>query len=278
MARKFSLDCEKLWGMPSGVKRQYIENNIKNAEQALSSICEAWCDEGATLYLAFVINSISPSSPTAIQEKQALKDRGFKPYLSDEYLYFYGLNRLSKKKTILYGLHGSNHELYSEMNPQEVEAELESVESFLESNQGFDKLFVYPKNLVDSISIKKYKKWFSYVRVNSRSWLYRTNKGGPKKFKRLLRYLDSFLPIYEFFCLKEPEHDIDNSTVGTHFYRANLSPPLLVIHYLRLRFGVFFMGCIGRDVHIWSHPHNFSGSQFSVKLFCSLQGTKGFMK
>ncbi|MDX2471418.1 MAG: hypothetical protein QNL04_12665, partial [SAR324 cluster bacterium] len=81
-----------------------------------------------------------------------------------------------------------------------------------------------------------------------------------------------------FFCLKEPEHDFENSTVGTHFYRANLPTPLLFMHYLRLRFGVFFMACIGRDVHIWSHPHNFSGSRLAVKLFCSLQGTQGVMK
>lgn len=273
MVKKFSLDCEKLWGMSPGVKGRYIENNVKKSGDALKEICDAWADCGSTLYLAFVSNSIPSSDPIAIQENQILKNRGFDSFLTDEYIFFNDMALLPAKKTILFGLHGSNHEFYSEMNSQEVESEVKKVKSFMDSNQGFDKIFVYPKNLVDSISIKKYMKWFSCIRVNSRSWLYRTNRGGPSRLKRVLRYIDSFLPIYECFCAKEPEHNFNNLTVGTHFYRANLSPPLLYIHYLRLRFGIFFMGCIGRDVHIWSHPHNFSGNQFAVKLFCRLQDT-----
>ena len=131
-------------------------------------------------------------------------------------------------------------------------------------------MFVYPKNLADSYSINEYQQKFQYIRINSRSRLYRTSAQGVSTLKRIVRYLDSFLPVFEFFCDKRPEHEINNAVVGTHFFRANLPNYLLYIHYFRLKFGVIIMSLMGQKMHIWSHPHNFAGNPLAINLFCKL--------
>lgn len=269
---EFSLDCELLWGMPPGIKKDYIQNNIENDEPMLEKIVDGWLGNKNKLYLAFVLNAL-PNKLDHLYDNHTTSTVISKHGLKTAKIEY--SNCLIEKiegrndKNIRMGVHGVSHSLYNEMTRNKLEVETCAIEKFLKNNREYSSLMVFPKNIIDYKLMPRYINMFSKIRINSASWLYKTNKNGVTKIKRILRYLDSFVPIYELFCDKRPEYENFNIVVGTHFYRANLPGILLMVHIFRLRIGIKIMEYLGHDVHIWSHPHNFTSPK-SVDNFIKL--------
>lgn len=265
----FSLDCERIWGMPKGISSRYISKNIAGSDDALRKILANWAAVNCELSLVFVLASLpgfeSPATLSALRRS----DLGEK--WAEEFESFSHANAFGEKNSnVTFGVHSVCHNLYTELNSAELELEIDTVNAFTVANPKFRRIFVFPKNLSVVRAIAEYKNNFEKVRLNSRSWLYRSNSVGVSSLKRVLRYLDSFLPIYELFCDKSPEVEIPNFVVGTHFFRANLSSILLRVHVARLRFGIKYLNWRGYAAHVWSHPHNFVGNDLAIKNFVEL--------
>ena len=160
--------------------------------------------------------------------------------------------------------------MYIELGDKNLELEMDSVLSFVKKNKKFKRMYVFPKNITLERAVREYSEHFDFIRVNSKSWLYRSSKKGVSRFKRILRYIDTFLPLYEIFCDKTVELNLDNYVIGTHFFRGNLKGIALLLHVFRLKLGVRYLNIRGRDAHVWSHPHNFSGNLRAIKEFVKL--------
>ncbi len=266
---EFSLDCELIWGMPIGIKERYLKNNVANAHKSLEKIVSKWDLNKSVLHLAFVGKTL-PEFPVNDDDKKYLTAKGYSSYFDVTYLKFDKFEFELVAPTVKLGLHGLGHRLYTELLEEEKKLETAAINEFLKTRSEFNQIFVYPKNLADEDTVEEYKNLFLKIRVNSISWLYRTRSSGVGKLRRVLRYLDSFLPIFELFCDKRPEHNLNNAIVGTHFFRANLPPTLLFIHYLRLKIGIKIMSLCKKDVHVWSHPHNFAANPVAIEYFCDL--------
>lgn len=265
---EFSLDCEKVWGLKKGVPDRYIQNYVGQSDYSLRRVISEW-GLGTTLYLAFVMKSL-PTCPVDDDDLALLAENGYANYTSNNFTKFNTFNYHDLSENIRLGLHSTRHRFYTELEEAALNREVVEVGEFVADHPMYGGLFVYPKNLVDGKSVEQYSRIFHKIRVNSVSWLYRTSPKGVGRVRRLLRYLDSFLPIYELFCDKRPEHALCNAVAGTHFFRANLPVYLLIPHYLRLRFGIALMSVLGKDVHVWSHPHNFGGNDLAIRLFVAL--------
>lgn len=265
----FSLDCERIWGMPKGISSRYISKNIAGSDDALREIIERWGAANCELSLVFVLASLpgfeSPAALSALRRSE-LEDKWAEEFESFSHANAFGV----KNGNVTFGVHSVCHNLYTDLNAANLELEIDTVNAFTEVNPKFRRVFVFPKNLSVVSAIAEYKKNFEKVRLNSRSWLYRSNSVGVSSLKRGLRFLDSFLPIYELFCDKSPEVDIPNYVVGTHFFRANLSRFLLRVHVARLNFGIKYLNRRGYAAHVWSHPHNFVGNDLAIKNFVDL--------
>ena len=115
---------------------------------------------------------------------------------------------------------------------------------------------IMPKNQVTD-TVRKLAREFGVrsIRVAPQCWLYDPARVG--RMTRLLRYLDSFLPIVEFLLPKRPR---EGELEGRFFFRpANKFVWLDRVHFWRLRLGFHIARMTGRDFHLWSHPHNFGG-------------------
>jgi len=123
--------------------------------------------------------------------------------------------------------------------------------------------FIAPKNKVTAeiISIAR-EAGFVNVRVNPSNWLYTHKSRGMLNslFVRVLRYADSILPINEIFELTKFAKRSEESNIieGNFFFRPLFQFQMLDwLHFLRFRVWVKFALRTGRDIHVWTHPHNF---------------------
>lgn len=256
----FSLDCELMWGLPDNVSSHYVKKNLAEADSSLRSIIKNWDQSGADLNVAFVIASLPSNS----------KEFPKKDLPVSYYKYSHETVDCSNRSNVKKGIHSFDHKYYSEMEQDEYEEEIRNIDSFIKNNPDYKEFFVFPKNQIFSSGVEEISERFDSLRVNSASWLYRSSSQGVGKIRRILRYADSFFPIYELFCNKKPEVECENAVVGTHFYRANLPFFLLELHVARLKFGMWFLKKMGVPVHIWSHPHNFGGNKNSISHFVKM--------
>ncbi len=249
-----SLDCELLWGVSDFASDNYIKNNIKNSDKTLRSIIQLSEQKKISnkLYLAFVLNSMD-------FENQ-----------NDAWSFSKLTIDIAKNSECSLGLHSTNHKLYSKLSVDDYEIEVKKIQYFLQNNKRFSSFFVFPKNQLHNSGSKNIFQLFDNVRVNCDSWLYKSLGQNYSLLKRIIRYLDSFLPIYEIFCSKNPEVNQKNAIVGTHFFRANLRGFFLLWHYNRLKLGKHLMNKKNKSMHVWSHPHNFNGNEKAIKLFVNL--------
>jgi len=271
---EFSLDCELLWGMAPGVGSHYIKHNVGNAQKSLFRIIESWDGCSSLLSLAFVSKSLDDVEINPV-DVLGLENAGYSDFIGDKYLKYPSSTieeLVAINNNFVLGIHSYSHKLYTDLTNDELIDEVDNVLNFVSVKPQYKGIFVYPKNLADLYSLNVYLGAFTSVRVNSKSWLYRSNKEGVSKIRRVLRYMDSFVPIFELCCNKSPEIKGDNIIVGTHFFRANLSPFLLYIHYFRLCLGREVMRFMGYKMHVWSHPHNFANNQLAISLFRKLAG------
>jgi hypothetical protein len=216
---EFSLDCEKVWGMKKGVPEGYIQNNVGQSDYSLERVLSVW--ERRTIYLAFVMKSL-PACDVNEDDLALLSENGYTDYTSSKFTKFDSFDDREFPENIRLGLHSTRHRFYTELEETSLGQEMAEISKFVADHPKYGEMFVYPKNLVDGHTVGQYSRIFQKIRVNSASWLYRTSPKGVGQVRRLLRYLDSFLPIYELFCDKRPEHALCNAVVGTHFFRANL--------------------------------------------------------
>lgn len=261
-----SLDCELIWGVIGKVDDQYISNNVAMADYSLSRILDLIEGDASKLALAYVVKSLPYTK---------CEDSNMQGYDDAIKVFTWKTVNKSIDKGVTLGLHSYKHSLYSDMSCEDYVSEVNKIKDFLSLQSGFSGFFVYPKNQMYQGDDSDIFQTFSLVRMNSNSWLYKSKGQSYNSFKRILRYLDSFIPIYELFCDKKPEYENDKSVVGTHFYRGNLKGWLLKIHYWRLLLGKKLMALQGKSMHLWSHPHNFGGNEESIKYFVKLGDLNG---
>lgn len=134
--------------------------------------------------------------------------------------------------------------------------------AFRELGLNAGSLFVAPKNLLTrELIAMAAAEGFSNVRVNPDNWLYRTRsrKSILMPLVRLLRIADAFVPVNELLTVLAGERVVTPRTlVGNFFFRPALRWNWLDwLHLVRFRVWLLFAVATGRDVHLWSHPHNY---------------------
>ena len=121
---------------------------------------------------------------------------------------------------------------------------------------------IFPKNQVNKLALDTAAQHsFKVVRLNEDNWLYRSTSRGKIKRSiiRILRYLDAYLPLQEFFTNTEQSHNL-KITDGQYFFRPALNTRIQdFFHFLRLAFAINYCIFRGHNFHVWSHPHNFGG-------------------
>lgn len=267
----FSLDCELLWGISPG-QPEYVKRFVSNSALNLKNITTSWKSSYPDLFLAFVAISTNEYrkhyniSRSEIMAK--LKGRNYHVFIDSPYLNF-GDTKLFRKKNIHLGLHGEYHDFHDNQSPGSIRAEVKRLISFTKHNQAYKSFYVYPKNLAptDPQAQSELFKNFEFVRENPNISIY--NNNAYNRFIRTARFLDSFFPILELLSFKERENSAFHQYSFSYYYRAQLPPPLLIFHVLRIYFFANILKMLNKPVHIWSHPHNFHKS-FSIYLFLLL--------
>lgn len=269
----FSLDCELAWGIPTG-QHDYIKHAVKASIANLYTIARNWDSNYPTLYLAFVAISTQeyidyyPESENL--SKEILSERGYECFLNSKELLNFGKTLHFQATNIQLGLHGEFHNLHRSQKPSKIQEEIERISRFASDNPAYNSIYVYPKNQspLDHKSNEILHRTFTLIRRNPENFLY--NNQVYNKYVRFFRYLDSFLPILEILTIfsgstSPPQGFI----IGHYYFRAQLKPILLALHFFRILIFVKILQFLGRPAHIWSHPHNFT-TQFSTRLFIKL--------
>ena len=279
-----SYDYELSWGPWDKVPIQYIETNVKLANKAALMIIDAhkkhripctWAIVGALLDVNNCPVSIMNASKRNDDVKQRFEE--FCKLVGDSEALFKAdvrvVEQLVHDDLFEVGSHTHTH-LYSlESSFEELMDDFKRFKDiYSERIGGLPVSLVMPKNQIsqDSIRVASDNR-FSVVRTNPHNWLY-VQKERTKLMAfviRILRILDSFLPIVEFLN-SGTEYNSENCDyiVGQYFIRPALKNRFLKkAHLLRLRFGLKYCVFIGRDCHLWSHPHNFGSCPESAINF-----------
>jgi len=272
----FSLDYELAWGVFDKLGKSYLLSNVARANTAAREILDinnrdnfptTWAVVGVALD-----KSITTDKKILLVDSDFTKDASAFEFLS-------GISEVDLESLLnipdgfIKDLDSSPHQelashtfshFYSlDVDDSLVERDFErmnEVYDFLGVNRPVS--LVLPKNLATRKVIDKAVSFgIKVVRKNPNTWLYAPRKHGSfeRRIIRVLRYLDSFFPVGEFFSRKESD-DAVCVTEGNFFFRPSFASAVLDrLHFFR--FKLFVYGCMftGRDVHIWSHPHNFGG-------------------
>lgn len=270
----FSYDYELSWGPWDKVPVEYIATNVRKANSAALLIIEAhkkysipstWAIVGAILDTKRSPKHIMNSTNRPESVKKQFSEFCDKVGESDELFKADSrvVEQLANNSLFEIGSHTYTH-IYS------LESSFEELnDDFLKFNGVYEDVIgglpvslVMPKNQItqESISVTEINK-FGVVRTNPDNWLYvqKERKKIQATVVRVVRFLDSFFPIGELLNSKSA-YTGENCEyiVGQYFVRPYFGNRILrKIHLWRLQFGIRFCSFIGRECHLWSHPHNF---------------------
>jgi hypothetical protein len=277
-----SYDYELFWGMHNNLKATHLQSAVVNANSAASALF------GLHEELIFpctwaVVGIAADDECRDIEYEYFLKHykgniNGAARVLFDECV---GRSELSSISALFRRLKLSNlqeigshtyyHTFFDQHEPDSEEArhDFERFGVLAERERIFPVSFVCPKNIFSRGLIPVLEKHgFSVVRVNPDNLLY--NGGSPQKvsfLNRVCRIVDFFLPINETlnaFTYRGKDVGEKNSssnlkfTIATLFFRGSsgfwiLDQLALIRFKLHCRLSI----ALEKDIHMWTHPHNF---------------------
>lgn len=121
---------------------------------------------------------------------------------------------------------------------------------------GLKRGIIFPKNQANKETIKFFTEKNFVVRTNFNNLLYKTRHYN--FLVRVLRYLDSYLPITELFNVFHKPENSKSIIEGGIFFRPSLKFKIFDrIHQARIIFHYQYCKVTNRSFHLWSHPHNF---------------------
>ena len=121
---------------------------------------------------------------------------------------------------------------------------------------------VFPKNIITpEVALAANRNGFSVLRVNPDNVIYRNqaeSKFG-RTIQRYLRFSDAFVPLQECMpCGKYEYMKQGGFSVGQYFIRPYQKVPILsFLHAARNRMPLNSSLIRDKNIHFWSHPHNF---------------------
>jgi hypothetical protein len=152
--------------------------------------------------------------------------------------------------------HTYSHNYFTLENELKLrESELIEIKKDIKKKQ-IKKAIIFPKNIVSAKTTDFFTKRGFVVRRNFQNILYSTTRYN--LIIRILRYLDSFITITEFFNFFSSKNSKSLIITGGLFYRPNFNNCFLsYLHYKRIILHFYYCKLTNRSFHLWSHPHNF---------------------
>jgi peptidoglycan/xylan/chitin deacetylase (PgdA/CDA1 family) len=276
MSLRVSMDYELAWGTYEKVAPEYLDLNVRNANRAASQIFAVNERHGIQVDWALVGAAIEDSSlgervtvagdlGAPVAQLTAMLSRFDRDSvraltsIPDSFL-----TALAGSTTQRSANHTYTHRYATGLTEADISADVAATEAVLRvRGLGNSGLVVAPKNIVTpEFDRACLALGVDAIRVAPRSVLYRSpppsgRLAGPGI--RIGRFVDAFLPVTE--ALEKAlgtEPDLHTpSTVGNVFFRPYLQPAALRLHLRHVRRVARRLAASGRDVHLWSHPHNF---------------------
>jgi hypothetical protein len=269
-----SFDFESIYGVWDAVNDEYFESNVKYCFKNLKKIIHIHEKYDLKLNIAVVGLLFSNNknydkffylNRESKKEKFLLLKNKFSSITSlDSEI----LKILASKKVQLISHTYFHNYLNNENNNELVNKELEMINDLV--TEGFlKKGIVFPKNQASNFAVESFFNQGYVLRLNFNNPLYSNNYNN---FIRILRYLDSFLPITEFLNIFfENERKRKNLIEGGIFFRPIFRFRILeIIHFKRIILHYYYCYYFKKTFHIWSHPHNFGNGLDSIKNYTHL--------
>ena len=269
-----SLDYELGWGTFDKARPNYLTRNVANSTKAASQVFAT--NEELRIPATWAVVGLMFPGSLDFREKVELLDRKYKKEVPAHDVFSrFDKDTASKllemptgfvKKIMKSTCQEFASHTFSHFYSLSVDEALMR-DDFQQMCAVFDEIgekgpvsLVMPKNQVTVKVIDFAKEYgIKIIRVNPCNWLYSTRVHGSIESKviRALRFLDAFLPVNEMFYSRSYSLDI-HITEGNFHFRPNFRFKLLnLIHFGRFKLLLFICRLKKRDVHMWSHPHNF---------------------
>ncbi len=269
-----SFDYELAWGSFDKINASYLTENVINSNEAASRLLQI--NEQMEVPATWAIVGLMLPSALGHKDKLDLLDAKFQKSVlaSDVFSEIdeQAASALLEMPTGFFAkvIDSPSQEFashtFSHLYALEVDDDAMSndfkymAEVCAENKVGRPSSLVMPKNQVTEVAIAcAAESGVKIIRVNPNNWLYSTREHGRIEAKviRLLRFLDAFLPVSELFVTKSQVLGT-GCTEGNFFFRPDVGIGALdYIHYLRFKLMLHICRWRKRDLHMWSHPHNF---------------------
>lgn len=272
----FSFDYELAWGTFEMVHQSYVRRNILGASRAAASIAALHEQLGVPVTWAVVGAAIErePLMETVARGRRA------NPRLQDILPYLAGLSadevtratripeeflaRVNTHNVHEFASHTYSHPFADAATAEEWETDFALFhDAATRRGMTVPVSVVAPKNLLTPAFLNAARRHgLTQIRQNSQNWLYRFRSRASRigLLIRVLRVLDAFLPLNELaYVIAGPPKCVDGAYLeGNFFFRPSWHWRVGdYLHFARFKLWVWFAHRTGRDIHVWSHPHNF---------------------
>lgn len=270
-----SYDYELCWGVWDKVSQRYVRSNVAQANAAANALVVLHRKHSIPSTWGIVGALLSDKEPTAQMIETARSETNaeafsaFVEQIEDKSMF-------RADKAVIAALrddplfepasHTYSHIYALESDELTLEDDFTRFDAIFQDQFGEGRTptsLIFPKNQSTDAAIAIAQRFgFTKIRVNPLNWLYeqRHRKRLEANAIRVLRFLDSFLPILEIFPDRRGNVD-RNLCVGQYFFRPCFSLKFLdYLHYARLRLGLWYCCQRGKTCHIWTHPHNFGAN------------------
>lgn len=277
MTRLFlSFDYELIWGVCGHVPEKYVFSNVMHENSAALRLAEmnddlavpaSWGMVGAAIDPVALVTRIEKcqrigapvASLVSVLEGLSEDVRTRLTTVPSRFLQIIGES--SKQEA---ASHSYAHLYVDAVTEAEYREDFKTfVETARARGLPGEMSFIAPKNKVTAEIVGLAREaGFVNVRVNPANWLYAHRECGKltARLIRILRFADSMLPVNEIFELLKPAQAVEQKDriEGNFFFRPVFRFRVFDwMHFLRFRLWVIFALRTGRDIHVWTHPHNF---------------------
>lgn len=270
-----SYDYELIWGVWDMTPPAYVARNVAHANQAATQLIELHRELDIPATFA-IVGAMLEDHPAG---EQAITNSGRTPAqaalftsLLENYEAGHVSNVTQDNLTMLdsnpifeIGSHSYAHIYALESSFDDLARDFgRFADRYRESFGRAAQSLVMPKNEV-SPDVHKLAtaNGFQTVRMNPPTMLYSPIKWGSvaRKIVRLLRFVDSFLPLLEMTRAQNLRDRTQNGVrvlIGQYFVRSYISRGWMFSwHLARLKLGLRLARLRGHSAHYWCHPHNF---------------------
>jgi len=269
-----SFDYELGWGLFDKVDPSYLSRNVVNSNKAVGELLQE--NERLEVPATWAIVGLMLPGPLDTNARLALLDAKFRRSKSASVAFARFDNteacelltvppelfaRITGTPGQEFASHTFSHLYLLEADAQALAEDFRLMaEACACAGVQPPRSLVMPKNQVTIEAVEcAARNGIRIIRINADNWLYSTRQHGALEARivRVLRYLDAFLPVCELFGGRERLYGVA-ATEGNFFFRPDTGLVLLdYLHYLRFRMLVTACRWRRRDVHMWTHPHNF---------------------